>query len=124
LQNDVVIFSGTYSENDIEYDMRATFALDKMMEIYEIQRADEIATESSDIEGIREAEETEDTEKNKTPGKKLLLSGAGQCNYTNKCDIDEIAMVTKGGVSIAEVNPKSMESKMLPGLFFAVMTKN
>lgn len=28
-------------------------------------------------------------EKNKTPGKKLLLSGAGQCNYTNNCDIDD-----------------------------------
>lgn len=28
-------------------------------------------------------------EKNKTPGKKLLLSGAGQCNYTNNCEIDE-----------------------------------
>lgn len=28
-------------------------------------------------------------EKNKTPGKKLLLSGAGQCNYTNNCEINE-----------------------------------
>lgn len=28
-------------------------------------------------------------EKNETPGKKLLLSGAGQCNYTNNCEIDE-----------------------------------
>lgn len=28
-------------------------------------------------------------EKNKAPGKKLLLSGAGQCNYTNNCSIDE-----------------------------------
>lgn len=28
-------------------------------------------------------------EKNKTAGKKLLLSGAGQCNYTNDCYIDD-----------------------------------
>lgn len=28
-------------------------------------------------------------EKNKMPGKKLLLSGAGQCNYTNNCEISE-----------------------------------
>ncbi|MFA9421993.1 MAG: NAD(P)/FAD-dependent oxidoreductase [Sedimentibacter sp.] len=27
-------------------------------------------------------------EKNSRPGKKLLLSGAGQCNYTNNCSID------------------------------------
>lgn len=28
-------------------------------------------------------------EKNKQSGKKLLLSGAGQCNYTNNCSIEE-----------------------------------
>lgn len=28
-------------------------------------------------------------EKNKQPGKKLLLSGAGQCNYTNSCSMEE-----------------------------------
>ncbi len=28
-------------------------------------------------------------EKNSSPGKKLLLSGAGQCNYTNNCSIDD-----------------------------------
>lgn len=28
-------------------------------------------------------------EKNKSPGKKLLLSGAGQCNYTNNCEIGD-----------------------------------
>ncbi|MEL7649665.1 MAG: NAD(P)/FAD-dependent oxidoreductase [Sedimentibacter sp.] len=27
-------------------------------------------------------------EKNQRPGKKLLLSGAGQCNYTNSCSMD------------------------------------
>lgn len=28
-------------------------------------------------------------EKNSSPGKKLLISGAGQCNFTNNCGIDE-----------------------------------
>jgi len=28
-------------------------------------------------------------EKNKNPGKKLLISGAGQCNYTNNCSMSE-----------------------------------
>lgn len=28
-------------------------------------------------------------EKNSIPGKKLLISGAGQCNYTNFCEIEE-----------------------------------
>jgi predicted Rossmann fold flavoprotein len=29
------------------------------------------------------------------------------------------AMVTAGGVSLEEVNPKTMESKLVPGLYFA-----
>ncbi|MGP1442400.1 MAG: NAD(P)/FAD-dependent oxidoreductase, partial [Anaerovoracaceae bacterium] len=29
-------------------------------------------------------------EKNKTLGKKLLLTGGGRCNVTNNCSIDEI----------------------------------
>jgi predicted Rossmann fold flavoprotein len=29
------------------------------------------------------------------------------------------AMVTRGGVALAEVNPKTMESRLVPGLFFA-----
>jgi hypothetical protein len=28
------------------------------------------------------------------------------------------AMVTRGGVSLAEIDPKTMESKLVPGLFF------
>ena len=31
----------------------------------------------------------------------------------------EEAIVTAGGVSVKEVNPKTMESKKLPGLYFA-----
>ncbi len=30
-----------------------------------------------------------------------------------------MAMATAGGVSLAEVNPKTMESKLVPGLYFA-----
>ena len=29
------------------------------------------------------------------------------------------AIVTSGGVSLKEINPKTMESKIVPGLFFA-----
>ena len=31
----------------------------------------------------------------------------------------EEAIVTRGGVSVKEVNPKTMESKLIPGLYFA-----
>jgi hypothetical protein len=31
----------------------------------------------------------------------------------------ERAMVTRGGVSLKEVNPRTLESKKVPGLFFA-----
>ena len=34
-------------------------------------------------------------------------------------DSVETAVVTAGGVSVKEVDPKTMESKLLPGLFFA-----
>lgn len=37
---------------------------------------------------------------------------------THKADISE-AVVTRGGVSVREVQPKTMESKVLPGLYFA-----
>ena len=29
------------------------------------------------------------------------------------------AIVTSGGVAVSEVNPRTMESKLIPGLFFA-----
>ena len=32
--------------------------------------------------------------------------------------IDE-AIITKGGVAVSEINPKTMESKLVTGLFFA-----
>ena len=32
--------------------------------------------------------------------------------------IDE-AIITSGGVKVSEINPKTMESKILPGLYFA-----
>jgi len=32
--------------------------------------------------------------------------------------VDE-AIITSGGISVKEVNPSTMESKLLPGLYFA-----
>lgn len=37
---------------------------------------------------------------------------------TGKRPVEE-AIITSGGVKVSEVNPKTMESKLLPGLFFA-----
>ena len=31
----------------------------------------------------------------------------------------EEAIITSGGVKVSEINPKTMESKLIPGLFFA-----
>jgi len=51
LENDSVVFTGAYVENEVEYEIKAAFALDKMMETYEIPKAGEII----------ETEEMEDT---------------------------------------------------------------
>jgi len=39
--------------------------------------------------------------------------------YVARLGTFEVAMVTAGGVDLAEVNPGSMESRLVPGLFFA-----
>ncbi len=39
--------------------------------------------------------------------------------YVARLGTLEVAMVTAGGVDLAEVNPGSMESRLVPGLFFA-----
>ena len=47
---------------------------------------------------------------------------AAFCEYSfavEKVGGFNMAMVTAGGVSLEEVNPKTMESKLIPGLFFA-----
>lgn len=44
------------------------------------------------------------------------------CEYTftvEKVGGFKMAMVTAGGVSLDEINPKTMESKLIPGLYFA-----
>ena len=43
--------------------------------------------------------------------KKLTLHVAGTRGY-------EEAIITKGGVSVKEINPKTMEAKRIPGLYF------
>lgn len=57
LQNDSVVFSGTYVEENVEYEMRASINLDKLKEVYEIKSADEVHETIDNIESI----ETEDT---------------------------------------------------------------
>ena len=39
-------------------------------------------------------------------------------HVTGFCPIDQ-AIITSGGVSVKEINPSTMESKLVPGLFFA-----
>ncbi len=45
LQNNFVVFSGAYVENDVEYEIRASITLDKIMEIYEIEGNEEVELE-------------------------------------------------------------------------------
>ncbi len=48
----------------------------------------------------------------------VALFKAFTIEISGTCSIDE-AIITAGGVSIKEVNPGTMESKLCPGLFFA-----
>lgn len=41
-----------------------------------------------------------------------------ELNVVSKGDMNE-AIITRGGVSTREINPKTMESKLVPGLYFA-----
>ena len=43
--------------------------------------------------------------------KKLTLHVVGTRGY-------EEAIITRGGVSVKEINPKTMEAKRIPGLYF------
>lgn len=62
LINGSVVFSGSYiDENGAEYEMRASFAFDKIKEVYEIKSADEVIETTDDIESI-ETEDTDDTD--------------------------------------------------------------
>ena len=52
--------------------------------------------------------------------RKRLLQFLKDCTFTlNGTGDYNTAVVTQGGVSLAEVNPKTMESKLVPGLYFA-----
>lgn len=52
--------------------------------------------------------------------KKLIISSLLECRLTIKHIIGyHAAMVTTGGVDLGEINRKTMESKICPGLFFA-----
>ena len=39
-------------------------------------------------------------------------------NIEGKCPVEE-AIITSGGIKVGEIDPKTMESKLIPGLFFA-----
>ena len=52
--------------------------------------------------------------------RKRLLQFLKDCTFTLTGTGDyNTAIVTQGGVSLAEVNPKTMESRLVPGLYFA-----
>ncbi len=58
LQDDAIVFSGTYIEENVEYEMRASINLDKFMEVYQVKSSDTIDL----LEGSEEAEDAgEDT---------------------------------------------------------------
>lgn len=52
--------------------------------------------------------------------RKRLLAFLKDCKFT-LCGTGDYntAIVTQGGISLKEINPKTMESKLVPGLFFA-----
>ena len=60
LKNNSVVFSGTYADQGVEYELRASITLDKLMEAYEIKSIGE-AEEATDTEGT-DADSTEETE--------------------------------------------------------------
>ncbi len=55
LQNNTLLFTGAYDDEGVEYEIRASFALDKLKEAYEIKNTDEVLESTDDID------ETEDT---------------------------------------------------------------
>ncbi|MCX8082352.1 MAG: NAD(P)/FAD-dependent oxidoreductase [bacterium] len=55
-----------------------------------------------------------------TEERKIIIKGLTEFSFKVKSTRPfEDSMVTRGGVSIKEINPKTMESKIVPGLFFA-----
>lgn len=55
-----------------------------------------------------------------TEERKKIIEGLTNFSFKVKSTRPfEDSMVTRGGVSVKEINPKTMESKIVPGLFFA-----
>ena len=49
----------------------------------------------------------------------LIISNLKKFNLTfDKLDTLDHAIVTSGGVDVSEINPKTMESKLVEGLYF------
>lgn len=65
LQKGSVVFSGTYVDEGVEYELRASITLDKLKEIYEIKSIDEVeAAENTEGNNPESAEDAESTVKN------------------------------------------------------------
>ena len=66
------------------------------------------------VDGNKKVNEVTKNERN------LILNTLKKFNLTfEKIDVLEHAIVTSGGVSVSEINPKTMESKLVSGLYFA-----
>ena len=73
LRNNSIVFSGTYIDQGVEYEMRASITLDKLKEVYEIKDVDEAEatenTKGNDTVGGEDAENTaENTETEELAG--------------------------------------------------------
>ena len=66
------------------------------------------------VDGNKKVNEVTKNERN------LILNTLKKFNLTfEKIDVLDHAIVTSGGVSVSEINPKTMESKLVSGLYFA-----
>ena len=73
LQNNSIVFSGTYIDQGAEYEIKASITLDKLKEVYEIKNVDEAETTENttgnDTEGSEDVENTaEDTKAEELAG--------------------------------------------------------
>ncbi|MBQ7642290.1 MAG: NAD(P)/FAD-dependent oxidoreductase, partial [Clostridia bacterium] len=63
--------------------------------------------------------EIKNSEFRQSDRKKLVRAIKGLCFSPRALRPVEEAIVTSGGVAVGEVNPKTMESKLVKGLYFA-----
>jgi hypothetical protein len=78
------------------------------------QRLIDVFLEKTDIEGEKTVSQITLQERKKL----LILFKALEVEISKPRPIN-MAMITKGGVSLKEINPKTMESRLIEGLYFA-----